>query len=364
MDKKHPYIGLPKHQFWKKEPAIGDASLFDPIAEVPFKITKNDPVVTAGSCFAQHVARHLKMNGFNHLITEKPHPLFEDDIAQKHNFGMFSARYGNVYTPRQLKQLCLRAYAEFRPIQDVWQTASGAFIDPFRPQIQPGGYVSVDELQTDRNVHFQAIRSALETMSTFVFTLGLTECWLDPRDGAVFPIAPGVAGGSYDPTTVEFRNFSLPETIDDLFFAIDFVRRVNPNVQIILTVSPVPLNATYEDKHVWTSTVWSKAVLRLAAEEASKKYENCCYFPSYEIITSPYARGRYFGSDCREVTEEGVNAVMSIFIKHFCNQEPVDEASKAVLPTDDVIAKDVRDHIAEMEDNIRILCDEEAISDT
>ena len=362
MDRKHPYLGLPKQQFWKHEPGISDASLFDPCGEPPFQLSKDDPVVTAGSCFAQHVARHLTLNGFNHLITEKPHPLFEDDIAQKHNFGMFAARYGNIYTPRQLKQLLLRAYSEFHPIQDIWETATGAFIDPFRPQIQPGGYFSVDEMKADQNVHFKAVRSALEEMSTFVFTLGLTECWLDSRDGAVFPIAPGIAGGAFDPETVSFRNFSLPETLDDLLFALNFIRRINPSTRIILTVSPVPLNATYEKKHVWTSTVWSKSVLRLAAEEATKVLDQCYYFPSYEIITSPYARGQYFGPDCREVTEAGVNAVMAVFIKNFCNVSPA--STETAAPTDDTLAKDVKAHMAEMEENIRILCDEEAITDT
>lgn len=359
MKKRHPYVGKPRHQFWKREPGIADASKFDPIIEVPFRIAKDEPVVTAGSCFAQHVAKHLTKSNFLHLVTEKAHPIIDEDIALNNNFGTFSARYGNVYTARQLKQLLLRAYHEFEPIQNSWTASDGTVIDPFRPQIQPGNFISKAELDADRQQHFAAIREAIESMSVFVFTLGLTECWLDPRDGAVFPIAPGVAGGDFDEEIAEFRNFSLSETLDDLFFALDYVRRKNPRVKIILTVSPVPLNATYENRHVWTSTVWSKSVLRLAAEEAVKKYADCTYFPSFEIITSPYARGKYYSDDCRNVTNEGVETVMKLFISHF-GSKVRSKKQAAEAPSTEI---DVHEHILDMEKRIQVLCDEEAISD-
>lgn len=361
MTKRHPYVGIAKRQLWKEDPGIRDPRLFDPVSEVSFQIGVEDRVVTAGSCFAQHVARHLSGSGFNHLITEPAHGIFSAALAQKFGYGLFSARYGNIYTTRQLLQLLHRAYGLFEPAAKSWPRGTeGRVVDPFRPQIQPEGFVSEAELLADREQHFAAIRSAIETMDIFVFTLGLTECWEDARDGAIFPLAPGVAGGTYDPEQVNFRNFDERETADDLIAALRFIRERNPDVKIILTVSPVPLNATFENRHVFVSTTWSKAVLRIAAEKAAKAFDRCCYFPSYEIITAPHVRGSYFAEDCREVLKAGVDHVMRLFFLHFAGVTEK-AASADAKPAEPNAAQR---HVQSMERDLEVLCDEEAISDT
>lgn len=286
-------------------------------------------MVTAGSCFAQHLARRLDAAGFRHHVTEPGHPILPPQIRARHNYGLFSARYGNVYTARQLLQLIRRALGRFAPRASAWPHPGGeTLVDPFRPQIQPGGFVSVEELDADRARHLDRTRRALTEADVFVFTLGLTEAWEDSRDGAVFPLAPGVAGGRYDPDEVGFVNFGVEDTTADLLAALGLLREVNPAVRIVLTVSPVPLNATFADRHVAEATAWSKAVLRVAAETARARIPDCCYFPSYEIITSPQTRGRYFGADRRTVTEDGVDHVMALFFRHLAAAAPQAVARK------------------------------------
>lgn len=355
MTKRHPYIGLPDRQFWKNEPGIKDYSAFDPVSAPGFTLSRSEKVVTAGSCFAQHLARHLSEAGYNHFITETAHPIFDDATAARFNYGMFSARYGNVYTARQLRQLVQRAYGEFTPLADHWQAAEpGRVVDPFRPQIHPEGYASVDELLADRAQHLSATRRALEAADVFVFTLGLTEAWEDCRDGAVFPLAPGVAGGHFDPALTQFRNLDVEETTADLIAALSMIRAHNPAVRLILTVSPVPLNATMEDRHVMQSTAWSKAVLRLAADRAAAAFTDCCYFPSYEVITSPHTAGHYFGPDCREVRAEGVAHVMCLFFKHFASDFVASTTAQSVPTGSDEFTR-------QMESANAVMCDEEMI---
>ncbi len=358
MSIRSPYSGLPDYQFWKKEAAINRPETFDPVAEPPFKICPEDAVVTAGSCFAQHVAHHLSQSGFNHFITETAHPMFPKSTQTLFNYGMFAARYGNIYTARQLKQLLQRAYENFEPITISWAGKDGkSVVDPFRPQIQPGGFVSEAELQADQTYHFASIRKAIEQMKVFVFTLGLTECWIDKHSGAVYPVAPGIAGGIYDPETVEFYNFNQQETVEDLLFALNFIREKNPDVKFVLTVSPVPLNATKEDRHVFVSSTWSKAVLRVAAEEATQHIDQCVYFPSFEIITSPFSRGQYFAPDCRSVTDMGVRHVMHLFIKHFGNSDARNQPETELIE-----GGVIQERTESIDALLNVLCDEEAIN--
>ena len=178
MSPRHPYIGLPDRQIWKTDPGIPDPEAFDPVSDVPFAIAREDRVVTAGSCFAQHLGRRLAAAGFGFHVTEGPHPMFPAPLAHRFGYGLFSARYGNVYPPRQLLQLWQRAYGLFTPAATSWPLAPDGtgtrVVDPFRPRIQPRGFVSEAELAADREVHFAAIRRAVETMDVFAFTLGLT----------------------------------------------------------------------------------------------------------------------------------------------------------------------------------------------
>ena len=69
---KNPYLALPEKNFWKTGfVEKGDLSLMD-LYSKKFDINKNMPIVTAGSCFAQHIGKTLEKNGFNILDGEPP----------------------------------------------------------------------------------------------------------------------------------------------------------------------------------------------------------------------------------------------------------------------------------------------------
>lgn len=225
-------------------------------------------------------------------------------------------------------------------------------MDPFRPRVEPGGFASEEELAADRTRHLECVRQLFEKLDVFVFTLGLTESWEHKADHAVLPLAPGVAGGDWRPEEYEFRNYSVAEVEEDLLAFIDRLRNVNPASRVILTVSPVPLAATYERRHVLVSTGLSKAVLRVAAETCAARRDAVCYFPSYEIITGTHAGGRYFDDDLRSVKKAGVDHVMRVFFAHFAGRQPLQGIGSPTLNFLEAELAAVRD----------VICDEEAVS--
>jgi len=341
-----PYRDLPGHQFWRKAISELPASQIDPVVGVRFQIQRSDKVATAGSCFAQHISRTLQKSGFNYFNVETSGELTVEE-AHRRNFGVFSARFGNIYTARQLLQLTQSALGRFTPADSVWVRDDGRFVDPFRPQVEPDGFADAESVMTARRLHLHSVREMLERLDVLVFTLGLTEAWRSKIDGAVFPLAPGVAGGSMDPERHEYVNFGTAEVVADLKAFIELLSLVNPRARIVLTVSPVPLIATYEKQHVLVSTTLSKAVLRSAAAEVCNFALNCEYFPSYEIITGNFSRGSYFESDLRTVAQDGIEHVMRIFLKHYAGTigvPPVDPAQ-----------------VNELQKVAAIVCDEDAI---
>ncbi|MFZ5665656.1 MAG: GSCFA domain-containing protein [Pseudomonadota bacterium] len=351
----HPYRNLPAHNRWSRAVAEPDYPSVNPVVGFPFKIAPEDKVATAGSCFAQHIARRLKASGYNYFVTEPGHALASEEIAERFNYRIFSARYANLYTTRQLVQLIERAYGEREPADGHWALANGRFVDSLRPTIEPEGFSSVEELEADRRQHLASVRRMFEELDIFVFTLGLTEAWVDRVDGTVFPVCPGVAGGMFDPDRHAFHNFGITEVIEDLHVAIRRISAVNPNARFILTVSPVPLVATAEDRHVLVSTTYSKSVLRVACDEIARSYpERVGYFPSYEIITGSFNRGRYFGHDLRSVTEEGVSHVMRVFM------ETVSTGGSGELPPK-AAADDAEKMLSRLQQFQQVVCEEELL---
>jgi hypothetical protein len=374
---RHPYADLPPHQFWRKAIATVKPEDVDPVVSMPFVVNPTDRVATAGSCFAQHIAARLSRQGFNYLVTETAPAEMPPEEAKAKNYGVFSARYGNIYTTRQLLQLIERVYGRFTPVDSVWAHPDGGFVDPFRPQIEPGGFATIGDLERARSAHFAAVKRIFEQADLFVFTLGLTESWRSKRDGAVFPLAPGVAGGDFDTDQYEFVNFSAAEVTADLVAFIERLRVVNEKCRILLTVSPVPLIATYDSKHVLVSTTYSKSVLRVAAEEVCAQLDRVHYFPSYEIIVGNFNKGAYFEEDMRSVRTEGVDHVMRLFFRHLTQAgrdaagdtsvadapataapaaTPAPAAAAAVAATGE--SEDFSQRISKLDE---VVCDEEAL---
>lgn len=347
----NPYRSLPDFAFWRRAVVDPAPDNVDPVTPPPFKLGTDDSVATAGSCFAQHIARTLKEKGFRYLETETG-PL-------SRSFGVFSARFGNIYTARQLLQLFQRAYGLFESVDKVWRLSDGRFVDPFRPQVEPGGYETAEEVARDRREHLAAVRRMFEDCDVFIFTLGLTEGWRSKLDGAVFPLAPGVAGSPDSADDFEFHNFTAGETIEDLRSFIGKLRVVNPGVKLIFTVSPVPLVATYEPRHVLVSTIYSKSVLRVAAEEIVRSTPDSAYYPSYEIITGHHGRYKYFGDDLRTVTNVGVDRAMALFSEHYLENSSSHKTTRTYENRQGQRENHRMEDFAE--ELYHIICDEEAI---
>jgi hypothetical protein len=106
--------------------------------------------------------------------------------------------------------------------------------------------------------------------------------------------------------------------------ALDRIHRLlsehgHPQLEILVTVSPVPLDATFTGADVVTANSYSKSVLRAAASEWSQNHRNISYFPSYEIVMNS-ARDRAWFMDGRHVRHDMVAHVMEVFADAYARQ--------------------------------------------
>ena len=311
---KHPYADLSPSHFWNKAITGVGYEDIDFIPHPKFTLHGSTKIATAGSCFAQNIARFLKKTGGAYFDAEPAHSYIAEEYSTRNGYGVFSARFGNIYTVRQLRELIEQAFGIIPVIYDFFGD-NGLIYDLLRPSVQQDGFTSLEEAIADRNYHLTRVKKLFLECDVFVFTLGLTESWINGAKGKgyVYPSCPGTARGVYNPEVHLFKNFTYQECSADLDKILTFLAEVNAHCKVILTVSPVALAATYEDNNVLISTSYSKATLRALCGDTEKRYTNVLYFPSYEIISSTCSLGAYLSDDLREANAQGVGRVMECF---------------------------------------------------
>ncbi|TVU91624.1 GSCFA domain-containing protein [Vreelandella titanicae] len=321
------YKELEKKCFWN--PSVGNINPLDiqQVCNPKFKIEKSDKIATYGSCFAQHIGKNLKQRNFDWLITEKAPEFISKELREEYNYGAFSARTGNIYTTTLLRQW-IKNSINNQSIVEVWKK-NNRYYDLFRPTIEPNGFSSENELIASIRHTENCFKQSITNCNIFIFTLGLTESWMNIENGFEYPISPGVAAGEFDPYKHIFINQNYQIVYNSLEESISELKKINKDIKIILTVSPVPLVATKTDKHILAANTYSKSTLRAVAGDLANKLSYVEYFPSFEIINSHIFRGIFFNNNQRTVNPHGVDFVMNHFFNSFfrsdCKKHPKSE---------------------------------------
>jgi hypothetical protein len=317
-----PYANLPPYRLWRAAVCDVDPEARDAQARARFRIDASTAIASAGSCFAERASDRLRADGYRYVVTEPGPAWLSDEQRARRQYGRYSARYGNVYSALHLLQLLQRATGALVPIEDVWEAANGAYLDPFRPFVEPGGFTTPDEVRIDRDQHLAATARAFREADVFLFTLGLTETWCDARDDTALAVCPGNGRGRFRRERYVLRNLDVEENVRYLDAFVTLARTLQPNLRVLLTVSPVPLIATATDDHVIAATTYAKSVLVAAARELRRRYSFVDYFAAYELVVSPAMPQPAFEADGRSVRADAFERVMRSFYRHYSDGAP------------------------------------------
>lgn len=321
LENKRAYLPAdrfnPNAVFWP-DPTEGgnNRSLYTelPVAQRTPIIDRTSKIVSAGSCFATEIAHYLIGNGYNYVVTEGNGSREENyEVLGMAGLPNASAAWGIIFNTPSFRQLVEKAFGQCELPHIVWSQphkGENLYFDPFRENV---AFRSIEAYEANYPQHTAAARRAFEEMDIFIITLGLNEVWSFAADGSVFSRSPWRIA----PSLIRRNILTVEDNVNDLQQMAEILRRFNPKVKIICTVSPVPLHATFraDEHHIVTANTHSKAVLRVAAEEFVRRCPETYYFPSYEIVTvsteNPWA------PDQRHVSREAVDKVMSAFVEMF-----------------------------------------------
>ena len=118
-----------------------------------------------------------------------------------------------------------------------------------------------------------------------VITLGLVECVFDKKTGRYLNSIKTNIIQSDSYARYEIHIMDLDEVLNSLETIFDLLaKHLKDDFKIMLSVSPVPLKNTFRNMDVITANMYSKSLLRTAAEIFSSNHDNIDYLPIYESV--------------------------------------------------------------------------------
>jgi len=288
---------------------------FTPAIRPGFRLRREDKLFAIGSCFARGIESALieqKMDVLSTTTEFDSFPAINDELR----LG-FTNKY-NTFSIHNELRWALDPAADF-PRDSLVEIGNGLFYDPHtNPALQLAG---LEETIRRREI-IQSVTSRIAECRVVIITLGLVEVWRDKLadvfiNTAPIPVAQCSHPDRYELHVTNFaQNFSNLERIHALLSQFG-----HADVQIVVTVSPVPLMATFSGEDVVLANTYSKSLLRTVAQEWAAAHKNVHYFPSYEIVQNS-DRLVTWEEDLRHVKGKVAEHIMKLFLRHYLAGSP------------------------------------------
>lgn len=275
-----------------------------PKVEPGFSISKSQSVFTIGSCFARNVEEVLLEQGITVPTAHFSAP--KEEAPGRPN------RVLNQYNPGTMLQ-CVKAAGQPVDERALYAKGESEVVDCL---LATGSRPVTKARALERRQQIvELYGNGLDKAEVVVVTLGLVEAWYDLKDEIYLNEAPPPSLINSDSDRFEFRQLGIEECRAMVFEMIERLLQGGRR-KIVMTVSPVPLQATFAGGDAVTRNCYSKSVLRITAELAMQAFDDVDYFPSYEIIITSGLRS--FGADNvhvrPKVVEMVVNQMVSLYV--------------------------------------------------
>lgn len=260
--------------------------LLSPIADVKPFIHSRSRAFTMGSCFAGRIGRELKRLGLDATHMQ---------LAETVNTTFANLEF--------MKWVC-----------DSGPVANAAYFD---------------QEMTGRGLNKASLREIVAKADFLVYTLGVAPAFFNKQTGCFAPHSADDFKQFDFLRDHEYRTSTVNENLENLRQILQLVRELNPGIKFVVSVSPVPLAATFEMASAIQADCVSKSVLRVAANEFVKlNLPDVIYWPSFEMV-------RWFGGHVGQVfgTDDGCNfhvgdKLVSQIVEAFLNRFSIEPMVK------------------------------------
>lgn len=287
-----------------------------------FEIQPGAKVVTIGSCFARNVERTLGALGMDVPANRFSLP---DEYYQQE--GPAPNAVLNKYSTQSIEnEILLDLDLVEYPNNGFIEAPDGNWWDPLTTSVKALPFEQMSEV---RGWIRDLTRNVLDC-DVLLMTLGLNQVWLDRETGiSVNEMPPAAIARAY-PDRWELAVTGAAENVASLERVVTALEAANPEIRIVITVSPVPMSATFTTSDVIAANGYSKAVLRVAAQEIAERFDCVDYFPSYEMaVNSPPEM--VWTTDRLHVTDKAVRFIVGCFVEDYVATDAPAELSDLAI---------------------------------
>jgi len=301
--------------------------LASPTGRPSFRIGAQDTIYAIGSCFARNVEKALEGVGKRVLSREF-------DLGEIGGSIEDAANFFNKYSIHSvLNEVRWALERETFPGADLlYRIGEDRYMDAQLGMARLD--FPVDTILAFRHRYLDAMK-AVATADVVILTLGYVETWFDRRLGLYLNVIPPMQAIRAEPERFEFRVLSYADVMEGLneLHAL-LVRHRSKPLKMLVTVSPVPLLATFRDMDVLLANAYSKSVQRAALDEFLLDKTGVDYFPSYEFVTLSNPSVAWSRSDYRHVSADVINRIMGNVLDRYI----VAEADHTALSRDALVS--------------------------
>jgi hypothetical protein len=264
-------------------------------------ISASDKFFCIGSCFARNIELEL--------IYRNISVLSKRIIAPKVEFRMRPTGAVNKYTTASMLN-------EFEwvlkppPPQDVLVETDGGWVDY---QLHGATSVSLDRGIERRRYMTGDYFARLRQANVLIMTLGYVETWFDNASGFYLNWAPSRAEVRKNPGRFHLERTDVATNLKHLVKIREIMSSFRRGCRIVVTVSPVPMTASFLGGDIMVANMYSKSTLRVAAQLFADAYADVEYFPSYELVMLS-RRESAFASDWIHVKDDCIRHNIDTFI--------------------------------------------------
>ena len=193
-------------------------------------------------------------------------------------------------------------------------------VNPFGVMYNPASILhTIQKLSTVRSssAGLQGKNYQLSTIKTAFLTLGTNHVYILNETGEI------VDNCQKRPQSLfTEKELTVDECADYLQQAIDILHAANPDMRIVLTVSPIRYR-----KYGYHGSQLSKSTLLLAVDKVIKMFHVSClmfnvsYFPAYEIINDELRDYRFYADDMLHPSSQAVEYIWQRFSEVYLSPE-------------------------------------------
>lgn len=255
-----------------------------------FSLEAGDGIVLLGSCFSDEIGAKLTADKFN---------------CAANPFGVL---YNPASILTALRILIRAAKEENFPNREFFDRYLFCSNGTWNSWLHSSKFSSADRTECEEKITRWLAHGSqtLKSAKALIITFGTNRAYCLANDKDPFVVANCHKVPS---TTFRIRELEIGEITRGYTEIINDVTAINPDIQILFTVSPYRYS-----KYGFHGSNLGKAVLLLAEDAIIKAMpERCHYFPSYEILTDELRDYRFYAEDMLHPSPQAVEHIYDKF---------------------------------------------------